>query len=230
MNDKVFICLHCGIQFTRKFNLLRHEKTNCTKLKIKRHEEKVKIFEQLKLLEFEKNILQEENIKLKEENKKLKNSTTNTINVTGNINNTNNIMIVQFGKEDVSKIKQKEIIKALNRGFMAPVGLTETIHFNPKYPEYHNVYIPSMKEKYAMIYDGSEWKLVNKSDLVDQIYDEKRDFISENFDEFYDSLTSSKRNALKEWFDMEENDDKIKQIKEDLKLLLYNKRKIVQKR
>lgn len=35
--------------------------------------------------------------------------------------------------------------------FNSTLKLTDTIHFNPKHPEYHNIYIPSMKDKYAMV-------------------------------------------------------------------------------
>ena len=49
--------------------------------------------------------------------------------------------------------------------------------FNPDYPEYHNVYISSMKDKYAMMYDGHNWNLVMKKDLIDKIYDDNKNYI-----------------------------------------------------
>jgi uncharacterized C2H2 Zn-finger protein len=242
-------CIYCLKMFSTKGNIVRHIKSDCYVVK-KINSEKQEIFNRLKQEELDRfnhcetilvNKTDTKNKELKEELKELENmrlqnkidrikcSIIQNSHNTTNIQNiqTTNIYLIGYGKEDLTKLKQKEIIKVLNKGFMSPVELTETIHFNPKYPEYHNVYISSMKDKYAMVYNGKTWNLVNKVELVDQIYDEKKDFISENFEEFYDSLTSSKRNALKEWFNMDDDDQKIKQIKEDLKLLLYNKRKIV---
>ena len=51
-----------------------------------------------------------------------------------------------------------------------------------------------MKNKYAMMYDGNDWNLVMKDDLIDKIYDNKRDLIEENLDDFLDSLTISQKN------------------------------------
>jgi hypothetical protein len=241
-------CIYCNKILSCKGNVIRHIKDGCKKVK-SNLQELHKIFDILKekeqnkidtlnekktaLLKQELNDLKQ--MKLQNEIDKLKctiiQNSNNTIMNSNNIQNiqNTNIYLIGYGKEDLTKLKQKEIIKALNRGFMSPIGLTETIHFNPKYPEYHNVYISSMKDKYAMVYDGKTWNLVNKAELVDQIYDEKKDFISENFEEFYDSLTPSKRNALKEWFDMDDDDPKIKNIKDEIKMLLYNKRKMIQK-
>ena len=90
------------------------------------------------------------------------NNTDNSINNSGNnsnntdnsinnniINNNNNqqIVLVDYNKEDLSKIDKKEILAIMKRGFQAPVELTRTIHCNPKYPEFHNVFIPKINEK-----------------------------------------------------------------------------------
>jgi len=91
---------------------------------------------------------------------------------------------------------------------------------------FHNVYIPSMKDKYAMIYDGSEWTMVTKEYLIDKMYDDKRVYIEENLDDFLDSLTNSQQKALQRWMKAEENHPYIAKVKDDIKLLLYNKRKI----
>jgi len=112
-------------------------------------------------------------------------------------------------------------------GFHSTLKLTDAIHFNPNHPEYHNVYIPSMKDKYAMIYKNNNWQLVNKQELVDEIYDNKKDYIEENVEEFCNTLSISQKNALNRWLLADENNDKrISKIKDKIKLLLYNKRHI----
>jgi hypothetical protein len=64
-------------------------------------------------------------------------------------------------------------------------------------------------------------------ELVDEIYDNKKEYIEENVEEFYDSMTKSQKNALNRWLTADENNDKkIENIKEKIKLLLYNKRHI----
>ena len=112
-------------------------------------------------------------------------------------------------------------------GFNSALRLTETTHFNPKYPEFHNVYISSMKNKYAMAYDGTNWELVMKEDLIDQMYDKKRNYIEENMDEFLDSLTKSQTDALYRWLATDDDHDYVRKVKNSIKLMLYNKRKMV---
>ena len=152
----------------------------------------------------------------------------------GNINNGNivngnvNIILVGHGNEDISKIDKNDIIRALQNGFNSTIKLTETLHFNPKHPEYQNVYISNIKNKYAMMYDGKEWKLIIKEDLINKIYDDKKNYIEENLDEFVNSLSQSRKNALARWLDMDDADDRIAKIKEDIKLLLYNKRNMIE--
>ena len=178
-----------------------------------------------KLLELEERIekLHNENIKLKKKSygpKKI-------INNIGLHNNgiINNITIVACGKEDITKINIKSIINAVSKGFKSPVQLTKVIHFNDKHPEYQNVYIPSIKGSYAMVYDGNEWKLMQKNDLIESIYMDKKYYIEENLEDFAKSLSDYKIRALKKWLDSDENDDKsIKSIKKDIEYLLYNER------
>lgn len=83
-----------------------------------------------------------------------------------------------------------------------------------------------MKDKYAMMFDGKDWNLTTKDDLINKIYDDKKNYIEENIDEFVDSLTISRKRALERWLETDDSDDKILQIKDQIKLLLYNKREV----
>lgn len=155
-------------------------------------------------------------------------------NISNNINNSinNNTIVAQmnlvgYGLEDMSKIDKNEMVKILQKGFKSAIGLTETLHFNPKYPEYHNIYISNIKDKYAMMYDGKNWELTMKEDLINKIYDDKKNYIEDNIEEFLDSLSPSRRKALERWLETDESDNKISKIKEEIKLLLYNKRDFI---
>ena len=119
------------------------------------------------------------------------------------------------------------VLKAMQSGYDSPLKLTETLHFNPKHPEYQNIYITNVKDKYAMMFDGKDWNLTMKDDLINRIYDDKKNYIEENIDEFVDSLTSSRKQALDRWLDTSDDDERILKIKNDIRLLLYNKRNLV---
>ena len=78
-----------------------------------------------------------------------------------------------------------------------------------------------------MMYSDGKWILTTKDELIDQIYEDKKAYIEENFDEFINSLPPSRKNALQRWLEMDDEEQKVKNIKERLKLLLHNNRNLV---
>jgi hypothetical protein len=157
------------------------------------------------------------------------NNIDNSINSTNNINNNNNIMLVNYGDEDMGKFGKEKIANAMKKVYSSPLALTELIHFNPKYPEYHNVFIPKMNEKYAMVYEDDDWKILHKDKLANRIYYDKRNFVEEKYEDYKDYFTEPKINALIRFIEDDRNGykDGSGEIKEEIKLLLYNNRKMV---
>jgi hypothetical protein len=217
-------------------------RTNCL---IKKENEKQKemIYERLIKLEEENKRLsgiEKENEKLKNKIKKMNKIpkiTNNTVNSNCNNNNTtninngviNNFTLYAHGKEDLDRIDRNDLLAGIKNGFNSTTKLTELINFNPKYPEYHNVYISNMKSKYAMKYDGTEWTLVRKNDLIDDVYEQKRDYIYINMDNYSKSLSKIQKESIDRWMLLDEinpNDPVIRRIKSDIELLLYNNRDI----
>lgn len=236
------ICSYCEREFATNSNMNRHMKNNCKakKLHDDNKKEKEKIFE--KLLNQMKE-LKKQNIKLVneliEQNKKIhklelskkiinkNNNNNNIVNSNNNITNNNTFNIVAFGNENLTSVNDDVFKSILNKGFMAIPKFVQYLHFNKNIPENHNVYIPNIQSKYAMIYDGQDWNLVDKSNIIDTLYDEKEMHLEDKFTEFYDSLNISTKKKFERFLDQQE-DDKIKnQIKENIKLLLYNKKNIV---
>jgi len=223
-------CKYCDKMFTTDNSMYRHMKHNCN---VKKDDENKRntIFERLLKLE-------KENEELKEELKKIKTNTTyNTVNNNNRINNgtinngtINNIVLIGCGKENMAKIDKEDILKSLKKGFYSTIHLTEAVHFNPKYPEYHNVYISNIRDRYAMMYDGTDWILTRKSELIDRLYEDKKNYIENNMEEFIQSLTTNQTKALERWLNTDDNHERIKEIKDMIKLLLYNKRDQVMER
>ncbi|VBB18937.1 hypothetical protein YASMINEVIRUS_1469 [Yasminevirus sp. GU-2018] len=231
-----FACKYCNKTFTMETNMYRHMRSAC---RVKKEEDakKDEIYERLLKVEEDNKRINEENKKLKQKvntmekkmkvTKRITNNTNNgTIN-NGTINNTlNQIVVVGYGHEDLSKLGKSELLKILQNGYHSTIKLTEAVHFNPKYPEYHNVYISNMKDKYAMMYDGAKWTLTMKESLINQIYEDKKNYIEENLEDFVKSLSVSRRKALERWLETDDEDKKIKEIKESIKLLLYNNKNV----
>jgi hypothetical protein len=107
--------------------------------------------------------------------------------------------------------------------------MIEKLHFNPEKPENMNVYIPSMKDKYLMMYENGNWKLTNKKDAIEKIYEDKEGLIMCYMD------TNNPR-ELKADFERylhlktnETAEKNQKSLYEEVNLMLYNNKHIVMK-
>ena len=82
-----------------------------------------------------------------------------------------------------------------------------------------------MKNKYLMVYDGKNWNIANKTEEIDKLYEEKELMLEE-------WLESNENTEMKEKFikylNNKENDETLNMIKEELKLLMYNKKQLLE--
>jgi hypothetical protein len=172
------------------------------------------------------NNLKNEMMKIKKCNiTKNSNNTNNTQNtITKNSNNT--INLVAFGKEDLSHITEEVYKKILGKGTQSILELINNVHFNENNPEHCNVYISNIRDKYAMIYDGKEWILKDQDNVITDLLEYKKDNLIDKFDDLLDKLSPSTIRKFKRFLDKEDDDETINMIKKDIKLLLYNKRKV----
>ena len=206
------------IHFNHKTNFYRHQKHYCKKkkkveIKNKKAEESKKLEETMKELE-----------EAKKEIDKLKRSQHVTYN--------NNITVIAHNKQpDLSHLTDRDYLKIMDRGFNSVPKLIEAIHFNPEKPENQNVYIPNIKNKYAMAWDGKNWSLKSRDDVVDDMYDDNSNILIEKLEEM--ELGESNPRIINKFkrFVNKSSDDNIKnRIKEDIKLLLYNSKSIVSRK
>ncbi len=66
---------------------------------------------------------------------------------------------------------------------------------------------------------------MKKDEVINQLFDDKQCFLINNYKDLKESLTNSARRKF-ERFLAETDDDIIKGLKNDIKMLLYNKQKI----
>jgi hypothetical protein len=224
-----FVCNYCRKEFSRKDNLHRHIDGYC---KVKRNNDEkmedlmskmVKMENELKNM----SILKKDIELLKSENAKYKQIVNHqTINIKNQQIN-NYISVCAYGKENLSKLTNIDYKKILYRGFNSVHALVEKLHFDKNNPENHNVYISNMRDDYILVFDGLEWLLRNRDDVLQQICDDKIDILEEKFEEFVDKLDQLQIKKFERFLKQKDDDIVVKRIKKDLKELLYNKRNII---
>jgi len=134
-------------------------------------------------------------------------------------NNTIHVSLLSYRNTDVSHLTNDDYRNCYKKVNHCVKHLIEKVHFNPAKPENMNIYISNMKDKYLMVYDGVNWNLANKVEELDRLYEEKEMMLE-------DWLESNPDPILKEKFvkylNNKEKDECLNQIKEEIKLLLYN--------
>jgi hypothetical protein len=141
----------------------------------------------------------------------------------GNTFNTaivNNIQLLGYRQTDVSHLTDEDYRRCIKKVNHCVKNMIETIHFNPTKPENMNIYISNIKDKYIMVYDGANWNLANKKEEIDRLYEEKEMMLEEWLDSNPDPILKEK---FVKYLNNKESDECINHIKEEIKLLLYNK-------
>ena len=242
-------CLFCNKMFTTNSSRIRHQSKFC-KIKRQQDQEKEDLMAQLikekeqnkrfeeKLAEkdrqMEKLLIEMNSIKKLIQNQNTKNiqkatSIQNATKIQNNTMNTvNNIKIIAYGKEDLSHILETDYKMILNKGFKSVPALVESIHFNKNKPENHNIYISNMRDNYVLVYNGEEWQLMERENVLQEIVDSKTDILNDKFEELVDNLDEVTIKKFRRFLDQKDEDAVINNIKKDLRLLLYNKRKTVE--
>jgi len=163
-NNNKITCMYCDKFFTRIDNLQRHQSQYC-KSKVN-HDELEKLKEKMNIMmanyeNLEKNYQDlVKNNQGNEINNGIVNTNTNNNN-NNKINNgvINNINIVQFGQEDISKLNLPEAMKQylLSTGGNIASNMLKYINLNAKYPENHNICITDISRELVKIHNGTKF-------------------------------------------------------------------------
>ena len=228
-------CGYCGGIFSRKDALIRHINGRCP---IKKTDDAYKE----KLLEKLIKQLEEKDARIKEKDKIIDNLVARFENIEKKLDNSthigtqnnidkqqiNIINLVPFGKEDINQITESEYRRILIRGMNSVPAFVEKLHFDKNKPENHNVYISNMRDDYVLVYDGIKWRLKNRDDTLQQLYDEKSDILETKFEELIERLDEPTIKMFRRFLKAKDSDDAvIKHIKKELKTILYDNRDMI---
>ena len=99
---------------------------------------------------------------------------SNSNNTTNTTNTQNNIVMFNFGKEDLNIIDKQiyidRVVKKTITGVKIPEEILKIIHFNHQYPQLSNIYISDINREKCMIWEDGEWKL-SPVDKIPEVID-----------------------------------------------------------
>ena len=155
---------------------------------------------------------EEERKQMKLEIEELKTKSVTINNTTNNINNSKNIIINNYGDENIKHIKSEDFASLLNGIYNAVPKLIEKIHFDPNYPENQNIKYTNKKMPYLKIMKNNKWQLVNKKNELFDLIDNKCYLLKEKYYKILEknkyNITDFQRNQIEAFIDKYNEDDK----------------------
>ena len=153
------------------------------------------------------------------------NSTNNTNTNCGNTINYN-IKLLNYKDTDFSHLTDNDYIKCINDCNHCVKTLIEKVHINKKKPENMNVYIPSMKEKYIMVFNQNKWSLEDRKEVIDDMFDQHEWTLETFYDEHKEKYPDMVK-SFEKYLENKEEDDVVNQVKQKILLELYNERNTI---
>jgi hypothetical protein len=212
-------CKYCEKEYKHKSSLSKHIKYSCTKNKDEDLKELVRLMNLQ--LESEREERKEVQKQIETQARQIE-KLMGKLEIHGSFNNNtiNNYTLLAYRDTDITHLTQEDFQSCYKKVNHCVKHLIEKVHFNPSKPENMNIYISNMKDKYLMVYDGNNWNLANKVEELDRLYEEKEIMLEEWLDSNPDPILKEK---FVKYLNNKESDECINHIKEEVKLLLYNK-------
>ena len=206
---RVFKCTTCEMTFSSKQSRWRHEKFRC-KIRKKIEQEKMEI----------EAYHEKKTKRLNDEINRLEHKIININNNTYIENQQNNIIINNYGKENIEYITPGIIKKFIQQGPYASIPkLLKLTHFNDDHPENHNLAITNVKSKYAHVRKNDIWQIKLLNEILEDLIVNKFNVIEEYYkDELKEELPNYKVNIYENY---KEQVKKNPEIREEIKDQLY---------
>ena len=245
-------CCCCYKYFINKSSRIHHEKNSKCFYKKIIADEKIIEDEKIKEQKLDEPLdIHDELKEIKEKNRKLEEKlaelelmlkkginpivaqTTNNTNMNNNnilthtnSHNVQNIVVNMYGKENLTHITDPKLIYIMDRGFMSVSAYILLKYFSDKMPENSNVYSSDIKSKYIMVYDGKRWNIKDKADVIEHMYSVNCEELQDKFYEFKeaDRIPMKVMERFAKFINAYEEDHIKKEIKEDIKKILFNER------
>lgn len=221
---KIFQCKYCDKNFKHHSSLSKHVKYTCKKNKDEDLKELARLLnETIKDKDSQLNKMQKHIERL---TNKLQMQNINNNITQYNLTNVNNVYLLDYSKTDYSHLTERDYITCIKDCNHCVKTLIEKVHFNKDKPENMNIYISSIKGNYVMVYKDNSWQIQNKKEHIDDLYNYNEVVLENWYDEYkekYPHIIQSFQRYLKN----KDANHSINSVKEEILVMLYNKRKLL---
>jgi len=245
---KLYECKYCSKTYKYRSGLSKHVKYTCKKNKDEDFQELARLLNKkdkqlaLKDKQIEKQLVlkdkqMDKQLALRDKKMEMMqkqiDKLTNKLQIQninqGNIqnNNTINIQLLNHTDTDYSHLTPTDYISCIKDCNKCVKSLIEKVHFNTNKPENMNIYLSNIKGKYLMIYKDNSWQIQDKKLQVDDLYD-YNEFVLENWYDEYKEKYPSIIASFQKYLQNRDEDETLNNIKEEILVMLYNKRNAIE--
>jgi hypothetical protein len=220
MNTKSYNCSFCQSIFNTAASKRRHERQYC-----KENPDFVDKIIHAKNSKIKN--LQKDKEKLEKEKQELYKQVATLLDKVGDTTNIqNNIILNNYGKEDLSHITGALKTSLLNMPYCAIPKMIEAIHFNDEKPENKNIMMPNKKENFVKIFQGDKWIYKNKNDTISDLVDSKYNILDDHYDDTEDKISPQIKTTFTKFrkFYDEGDAEMVEKLKRECELVLLNNR------
>jgi len=142
------------------------------------------------------------------------------------INNTQNIQLNSYGKEDMDHITDTMKTKLLKIPYGMIPKMIEAVHFNNDKPENKNIAFTNKKENKIKVYSGDKWIYKDKDEIIYDLIDGKYFILDNHYDSICENMSMTSKTTYEKFRTFFDKNDKIlhDQIKKDCEFVLLNNR------
>ena len=208
VNIQEYSCDYCDKKFTLFSNMRRHEIHRC--------KENPDVVD--RIIDAKNRRIK----KLEKEKQELYGKIDELISKVGDTNIQNNIIINNYGDEDLSYITDKIKNELVKIPYGAIPKLIESVHFNDKKPENKNIVLPNKKENILKVYHGDKWVYRNKNDTIRDLIDSKYLIIDNHFEEIKGNVSGIVKRSyskFRKYYD-DGDEELVKDLKKDMPVIL----------
>jgi len=161
-------------------------------------------------------------IKTNKENHSISNSTINS-------NNTTNIQINNFGKEDLSYMdgdyfKNLILNNHIEKGYMT---LIKDIYLDKNHPENRTVKVDNLNNKYAFVFNEGKWDSVLKYELKELLHRKNHTLLKMHYNKLKDLMDTAKKDEIRVFLSRDDTGDPhMMYVIDKVVLLFYNGKEI----
>lgn len=223
-------CDLCNTIFKHKRSLTRHKKRNCKKIKSKKKVENMQV-----LIDFLNDQLEKKNSETDDKDGVI-HQLMEKLGIKKNRETNVQISVNPFKKTDLSHLTDKDYLEFLKHANFCVPYMLKKVHFDINKPENQNIYISNIGNAFVKIFDGEQWNIHDRGEIVDDIVDDFAGLIEDKIIEWEEkgmnNLEPYKKmiNKFNKFMEKKDIECVSNKIKKEVEFALFNNRQIILER